>query len=95
MRIKDKVNPLNIPHWICYHLLGQHHTVGHRVFVGILVMFVGVYTSKIHFEYIVFHYAVDCVGYAIHGIGAIPIVEYLIDTHQKDKEEEKHEERDG
>ena len=68
--------------WVCGHLFGIHHTHGHRIVVGFVVMFVGVIISKaaIMFDGIIIHYVMDAAGYGIHGIGLAPTLEYIIST---------------
>ena len=78
MKLSSKINPLNLAHWICEHIMGKEHTHAHRIIVGIVIMFLGVITSKLGTASVILHYIADCAGYFIHGVGAIPIVEYLI-----------------
>lgn len=82
---------LNLPKIICNHTIGKNHSYTHRMRCGVLVMMIGVaisksaahipHTSTIWIMKIIFfvsHYAVDAVGYFIHGVGALPIVEKLL-----------------
>lgn len=61
-------------------LLGKHHTRGHRVVAGFVVMAVGVCIAKQahHCESWYSEYSIDLVGYLLHGIGATPIVEDVV-----------------
>jgi len=91
MRLKPNINPLlNFPTWICFHFLGEKHTHAHRIIIGVFVMGFGVGIAKIHTEYIIIHFVYDMCGYLIHGIGAVPIIEFLTHkTNEKSKEKEK------
>jgi len=75
--IANRFGFLNVPHYVCTHLLGEHHSEGHRMVVGVLVMIFGVTVSKAFATSpsLILHYGADTLGYAIHGIGAIPFVE--------------------
>lgn len=66
---------VNIPRIICVHLLGDHHTVWHRMGAGVIVMSVGVLMSKVSEGYYIVHFVCDMFGYLVHGIGTIPFVE--------------------
>lgn len=68
---------VNLPRIICTHLLGEHHSSYHRMGAGLVVMAVGVLTSKVAEGYIIIHFFFDVFGYMIHGIGTIPFVELL------------------
>lgn len=69
---------LHAPRTICDHVVGEHHTRGHRMFVGTIIIMCGVIIAKIGVFIpggFVIHLATDAIGYLIHGIGAIPFVE--------------------
>ncbi len=71
---------LNVARPICDHLLGEQHTHHHRMMIGTFVMTVGVTIAKVagHNEII---------GYAVHGLGLTPFVEYLLAQIAGHKEE--------
>jgi hypothetical protein len=72
------LNKLNISEKICDHLIGQNHTVIHRITVGFLICCAGVGITEIpHFEIALLHKFYDIVGYIVHGIGGIPIIKYF------------------
>jgi membrane-associated HD superfamily phosphohydrolase len=68
---------LNVSKVVCNHLISESHSHTHRMIAGIFIMSVGVSISKIHVAFVVVHFLLDGVGYAIHGIGLIPFVEAL------------------
>lgn len=53
---------------------------------GIIIMAVGVGIAKgaIIIESVALHFITDMVGYLIHGIGAIPIIEKVMDNNKKE-----------
>lgn len=69
---------LNVSKVICNHIVGENHSDGHRICCGILVVFFGVWFSKlgVNMNWAI-HYLTDASGYLIHGIGSIPILDYL------------------
>lgn len=70
---------LDLPRALCNHLIGEHHTLGHRMFVGVIVMVCGVgvaHTATVLPEAAGF--VADLTGYLIHGIGATPFVEAMM-----------------
>lgn len=62
------------------HVVGTHHTLGHRMLCGIVIMVFGVGTAKasVLVHSMPLHMGLDLVGYLIHAIGAIPFIEHLI-----------------
>lgn len=63
----------------CKHLFGEEHTINHRIGIGIVVMIVGVCIAKTgHFiSNSVGQYAVDLIGYGVHGTGLAPILDHF------------------
>lgn len=89
-KLKDWISNIqycNPPKAVCSHLIGKNHTFGHRLFVGGVIMMLGVMTAKIgggfldqilpHGISFLGHWTADLVGYLGHGIGAMPIVEKI------------------
>lgn len=72
------VTILNLPRHLCRAALGKDHTVAHRMAAGTVIMVGGVVLSKTTVPGLDLHLFFDLVGYLIHGIGAVPFVEYLI-----------------
>lgn len=73
---------LNLPMVVADHVVGKHHSEHHRMIAGFAVMVVGVGIAKSAnlFEFTVWHFGVDLVGYAVHGLGLTPYVERLLRT---------------
>ena len=77
--IRVKLAPLNVVHKACDVLIGRDHTMAHRIMGGGALMAVGVAISKIHIDSLPgFHYFADGVGYMIHGLGAVPLIDLLL-----------------
>ena len=76
------VEILNLPKTICHHAIGHHHSPHHRMIAGAGIMCVGVLVAKsaalVSPHWFIVHVTVDIIGYAIHGVGTIPFVEYLL-----------------
>ena len=68
---------INVPARVCHHIYGKNHTDHHKICVGVIVGLIGVLLAKVHTEIYFIHLACDYVGYLLHGIGAVPIVEAL------------------
>lgn len=66
---------------MCNHLIGKKHPVSHRMTVGVVLITIGVIITKIAllFEGVYVHAIADGLGYLIHGIGSVPIIQYIID----------------
>lgn len=67
---------LNVPKKICTHMFGRHHNPKHRITVGAGIMILGVcisHSSEIFFIKVVY----ETVGFLLHCIGGIPIVEAI------------------
>jgi len=67
---------------ICNHLVGENHSVVHRLGAGALIMGSGVLVAKAGGDGLILHFIADLVGYAIHGIGLIPFVDKLIELYK-------------
>ncbi len=80
-RPKVSLDQINLPKKIASHLFGEHHGHRHKMFVGVIVGYVGVLIAhSAHlFPLMIIQLFVDLVGYGIHGIGAAPFIEYGIE----------------
>lgn len=76
-----KIRLLDLPRALCHHAVGKDHTHTHRMVAGMFIMAGGVGIAKAAnlFDGAFMHYSLDMVGYAIHGLGALPYIEYLIE----------------
>lgn len=76
MKLDKIIYYANVPYHLANHLIGEHHTQGHRRAFGVIVMFFGVYIAHLsaHLPNIFFSLFGDLVGYSIHGTGLIPIL---------------------
>lgn len=61
------------------HLTGEHHTRKHKFMFGTLIMLLGVSVVKasMMIDHGIVHFMGDTVGFLIHGIGAIPVVDSI------------------
>lgn len=87
----------NIPNpskYVCNHLIGKEHTLASRVIIGIIIMFFGVIITKITLESssLIVHILGDTLGFFLHGLGAIPLIEYFVHLNNLNREEEEEEE---
>ena len=75
--------------YICNHLIGKEHRLIHRVVVGILIMISGVYLTKLCLlsHYLIIHVIGDTLGFLIHGVGTIPIVEIFLEMNGEELKE--------
>ena len=64
---------------VCNHLIGEEHAFIHRAIVGGVVMVGGVLVAEsgAHTEYEIVRVMSDTFGFALHGIGLVPIVEKM------------------
>lgn len=77
-REKSMLAVLYLPRIICNHIIGHNHHVGHRITIGFMIMVLGVFIAKTASEYYILTIIYDACGYALHAIGAVPIIEWLI-----------------
>lgn len=71
-------NNFNFPRKICNHIIGKEHREHHRIVVGSVIMVIGVFVAKSPIvNNLLFHIFHECVGFLIHCIGAIPIVQRI------------------
>lgn len=70
---------VNIVRPICSVVLGKKHSTAHRLIAGFIVAALGViiakHSSVFGNEYI--EHIGDGVGYALHGMGLVPFIEFL------------------
>lgn len=80
MKFRKFLNFFNVPKRLTEFLLGEDHSVAHRMTAGVVVMAAGVLVAKAGADVHVFfvHYLADGVGYAVHGLGAAPFIEWLL-----------------
>lgn len=68
---------------ICKHLHGEQHSLAHRMIAGFAIMASGVGLAKMgaetHHLSFLLAFWLDLVGYLIHGVGAIPFIEWLVE----------------
>lgn len=78
---------INLPRALCNHIIGEHHSVSHRLFAGGIVMVVGVSTAKtaVFFQFFPLHLGVDLIGYLIHAMGAVPYIELMMEKDHDSK----------
>jgi hypothetical protein len=72
---------LNVTRPLCHALFGHNHKHCHRMAAGVVVMGIGVTVAKFagHVEYQAIAFIGDGVGYAIHGLGLTPFLEFLLE----------------
>lgn len=89
--MKEVAQKLNVVYVISDHLFDGKHSTRHRMAVGAIVMVFGVVVSKsgFGFAHAVAHYAADIIGYAIHGLGAVPFIERLGEMVRGEAHEEE------
>lgn len=80
--MKHKVNLLdkiNLPKKLALHIFGQNHTHGHKITIGVLIMWAGVYLVRFISDVPLplMHMLADVIGYGIHGVGLSPYIDYL------------------
>lgn len=74
---------LNLPKIIAYHIHGKNHSTRHHMVCGVVVMGTGVGIAKAsHFVDPVAGFFLDAVGYLIHGMGAMPFIEHLLNDEK-------------
>lgn len=81
----NQMQNFNPPKAICNHLIGKDHSLGHRVVVGSITILSGVLIANSGGEGM-FHIITDCIGYLIHGIGALPFLEVIEKWRDKNHE---------
>lgn len=86
--MRKKINPLDLPRVICHHIVGEHHTIAHRMVVGVVIIFVGTSIAQIHTVYAVVNLFNEAFGFVMHGIGSLPIVELVLGVKKQNKEDE-------
>jgi len=65
------------------HLLNKKHSLGHRMFFGLIIGYVGVVIAKSAEELGHFAQIGDGIGYFLHGLGITPYIDRLSDTYNK------------
>lgn len=80
--------PTNV---ITHHMFGKHHTHRHKMSVGggVMVIEVVIASSAHYFPFHVIQLSLDLIGYAIHGLGASPYIEYFVEKIKSEENEEK------
>lgn len=66
--------------FISNHMFGEKHTHRHKMGVGGVIAVIGVYiaSSAHHFTLHFVQIGVDLIGYAVHGLGVAPYIEFFM-----------------
>jgi hypothetical protein len=75
---------INLPRYICHVLIGREHKAEHRMLAGGVVMICGVLVSQMTGELLIVKATAELIGCTLHAIGAIPILEWLLDDRDDD-----------
>ena len=75
---------IDLTRLISDHLVGENHKRYHRFVVGVVIMVSGVSFTEFSYTFasVGFHIVGDVVGYFVHGLGAVPFIEYIINKAQ-------------
>lgn len=86
---KSALRKVDLSRKICNHLIGETHSPAHRYTAGGILIIFGVTISKVTYMFCaipIVQATGDAIGYLIHAIGAIPIIEGAL---KKGKDESK------
>lgn len=83
--LRKALEKVNFPKYACLHLIGEKHSKGHRMGVGVIVMITGVVIAKSLAGVTVLQINIvgDVIGYMIHAIGAIPFIDHIVESSSK------------
>jgi len=72
---------VNVVRPLCNSMMGKHHTVTHRMLVGLGIMIFGAFIAHFfsHYEEVWVAVLGDTIGFGLHGIGLVPLIEALFD----------------
>ena len=79
--LKIAIRNVDIVRPLCNKLIGRDHASHHRITVGVAIIIGGVIISKTlgHVHFFPVAVVFDALGYGLHGIGLVPIIEYLFE----------------
>lgn len=84
-KLKKALNKVDVSRKISNHLVGENHSLGHRMIIGAVIIFGGVAIAAVgHGEQWLFAYLIDGTGYLIHAMGAVPYIEWFITLGEDD-----------
>ena len=80
-KLKIVLHKSNIIRPICTILVGKEHKTEHRLLMGTVVMLTGVVIAKYfgHHDNRMIALVGDALGYGMHGIGLLPVVDLIVD----------------
>lgn len=81
--MRKALKVLNLPKVICTVSIGKSHKPWHRMTAGGVIMITGVLISKATVPWFDLHLFFDLIGYAIHGLGTVPFVDYLLEEEKE------------
>jgi hypothetical protein len=87
--MRSVIHVVNVPRYVCRTLIGEHHTHAHRMVAGGTMMAGGVLLSHMAAEphILLLTLAGDLVGYAIHGMGLVPFLDFLLEELHNEENE--------
>jgi hypothetical protein len=80
---------VNLIHHLCHAAFGPNHHPAIKYSAGGVIMILGVTVAKFAGEvhFLLAHYALDIIGYGIHGLGAVPFIERVIELMREVEDE--------
>jgi cyanate permease len=78
--MRVSLNKVNLPRALAVHVVGKNHSEKHHLMFGFLFMVAGVLIGKAGglYDFLLFHLLAEAVGAAVHGVGLIPYLDYLL-----------------
>jgi len=78
---------IDVTRVISNHLIGKNHKPYHRFAVGIVIMVSGVSFTEVSYLFspMIIHITGDVIGYFIHGLGAVPFIDFILNKNQNEK----------
>lgn len=87
-----KLEKVNVVKITAANIFGEKHTHAHRIFCGSIFIIVGVGIAE--GNWLVFHFMSSAIGYILHGIGAMPMGDWMIskirDNQEVDSKKEEN-----
>lgn len=81
------LSKINLCKVLACHLYGDKHTYFHRIIIGLIVAALGVLLTKIQTGNAIFQSGLDFTGYAFHGAGVLPCIEWFASLAKETAEE--------
>jgi accessory gene regulator protein AgrB len=78
---------VHLPKTTSLHIFGENHDHKHKMGVGVMFMAIGTGISRLLASNPILHFIMEMLGFMVHGIGLVPIAEFMANLTKQNEYE--------